>query len=128
ARTCFTPSPSAVDPIPKKVIEDESRTDQNEGKFRTQVSMTIGNQDSSSLTIRTAWLMIAKTVGYAFSIALPLILVRRLDQNEFGLYKQVFLIVSSAVLVLPFGFHMSAYYYLPRERERKGQIVLNILL
>jgi O-antigen/teichoic acid export membrane protein len=90
--------------------------------------MTTVKQESTSLTIRATWLMIAKTVGYAFSIALPLILVRRLNQEEFGLYKQVFLIVSSAVLVLPLGFHMSAYYYLPRESERKGQIVLNILL
>lgn len=85
-------------------------------------------QDSSSMTVRATWLMLAKTVGYVFTVALPLILVRRLDQEEFGLYKQVFLLVTGAVLVLPFGFHMSAYYYLPRVWERKGQIVFNIVL
>ncbi|HEX8163316.1 MAG TPA: oligosaccharide flippase family protein [Pyrinomonadaceae bacterium] len=90
--------------------------------------MTTGTQDRSSLTAHATWMLLAKTLGYVFSFALPLLLVRRLNQEEFGLYKQVFLIVGSAVLILPFGFHMSAYYYLPREGERKGLIVFNILL
>lgn len=91
--------------------------------------MSTGIQkESVSLTVRATWMMLAKTLAFIFSFALPLLLVRRLNQAEFGLYKQVFLIVGSAVLIFPFGFHMSAYYYLPREQERKGQIVFNILL
>jgi O-antigen/teichoic acid export membrane protein len=72
--------------------------------------------------------MIAKTLAFAFSFLLPLLLVRRLAQNEFGLYKQVFLFVDTAVSFLSFGFSMSAMYFLPREPTRKGQIVFNILL
>jgi len=71
--------------------------------------------------------MCAKTVAYAFNFALPLVLVRRLNQHEYGLYKQVFLIVGTAVITLPVGFGMSAYYFLPRE-EARGRVVLNILL
>jgi len=81
-----------------------------------------------SLTARATLLLLAKTLGYIFSFALPLMLVRRLNQAEFGLYKQLFLIVGSTILILPLGFHMSAYYYLPREPQRRGQIVFNILL
>lgn len=81
-----------------------------------------------SLTARTSWLLLAKTLGYIFNFALPLMLVRRLNQSEFGLYKQVFLIVGSTILILPLGFNMSAYYFLPREPQRRGQIVFNILL
>lgn len=81
-----------------------------------------------SLTARAAWLMSARTLGFVFSFGLPLLLVRRLDQDEFGLYKQVFLIVSTAMYILPIGFHMSAFYFLPREPERRGEVVLNILL
>ena len=69
----------------------------------------------------------AKSIAFALNFALPLVLVRRLDQREFGLYKQVFLIVGTAVITLPVGFSMSAYYFLPRE-ETRGRIVLNILL
>ena len=66
----------------------------------------------------------ARTIAFVSNVALPLVLVRRLNQHEFGLYKQVFLIVGSAVITLPVGFTMSAYYFLPRE-EAKGRIVLN---
>jgi O-antigen/teichoic acid export membrane protein len=69
----------------------------------------------------------ARTIAFVSNVALPLVLVRRLNQHEFGLYKQVFLIVGSAVITLPVGFTMSAYYFLPRE-EAKGRIVLNIVL
>ncbi|HEU4509742.1 MAG TPA: oligosaccharide flippase family protein [Pyrinomonadaceae bacterium] len=81
-----------------------------------------------SLTARALWLLIAKILAFGFSIALPLLLVRRLSQEEFGLYKQAFLVVGSAITLLPLGFQMSAFYFLPREKDRQGQIVLNILL
>jgi O-antigen/teichoic acid export membrane protein len=89
---------------------------------------SIRNQ-SNSLATRAFWLLAAKTVAYAISFALPLILVRRLDQSAFGLYKQAFLIVNTAVVLLPVGFMMSAYYFLPREpAERQGSVVVNILV
>lgn len=81
-----------------------------------------------SLTTRAVWLLIAKTVGFALAILLPVMLVRRMSQEQFGLYKQVFFIVNTAMYVLPLGFGMSAYYYLPRERDRQGSVVVNIVL
>lgn len=80
------------------------------------------------MTVRALWLLIAKIIAFALSIALPLLLVRRLSQEEFGLYKQAFLIVGTSLALLPLGFQMSAFYFLPRETERKGQIIFNILL
>jgi O-antigen/teichoic acid export membrane protein len=80
------------------------------------------------MTARAAWFMGAKTAAFALSFMLPLLLVRRLNPHEFGLYKQVFLVVGTAVTLLPIGFGMSAYYFLPREPERQGAIVFNILL
>src|SRR5574340_151974 len=82
---------------------------------------------SDSLTARASWLVFAKTVGFIFAVALPLVLVRRLDREQYGLYKQVFLVVSTAGSLLPIGFGMSAYYYLPRERDKQRQTVLNIM-
>lgn len=90
--------------------------------------MTNPAEKSESLTGRALWIMSAKTLAFVFSFALPLLLVRRLDRYEFGLYKQVFLVVGTAVAVLPLGFAMSAFYFLPREPERRRQVVLNILL
>ena len=72
--------------------------------------------------------MFAKTVAFVFNLALPMLLVRRLDQTQFGVYRQLFLVVGTAVTVLPLGFAMSAFYFLPREADRKQEIILNILI
>jgi O-antigen/teichoic acid export membrane protein len=80
------------------------------------------------LTRQVSWLTIAKTVGFVFSIALPLLLARRLDREQYGLYKQAFLVVTTAMTVLPFGVGMSAFYFLPREKTRRRETVLNIML
>jgi O-antigen/teichoic acid export membrane protein len=83
---------------------------------------------TGSLTAHVSWLMFAKTTAFVFNIALPMLLVRRLDQAQFGVYKQLFLIVATSVTVLPLGFAMSAYYFLPREPNRRRETVLNILI
>ncbi len=82
------------------------------------------------MTTRAFWFMLARTLGFVFSFAIPLVLVRRLDQTEFGLYKQAFLIVNAALTMLPLGFSTTALYFIPRERDskRQGQIALNIVL
>ena len=81
-----------------------------------------------TLTWRASWLTFAKTAGFLFSIALPLLLVRRLDREQYGLFKQVFLVVTTAMVVLPMGVPMSAFYFLPRETTRRRETVLNIVL
>ncbi|HEY0003475.1 MAG TPA: oligosaccharide flippase family protein [Pyrinomonadaceae bacterium] len=83
----------------------------------------------NSLTARAFWLMFAKTLGFAFTFILPPLLVRHLSQSEYGLFKQIFLVVNTAITVLPLGFGMSAYYFLPREQaEQRKQVVFNVLL
>ena len=81
-----------------------------------------------SLSTQAFWLLLAKTFGFALTLGLPLVLVRSLSQAEFGLYKQAFLVVGTAMTVLPLGFGMSAFYFLPRDREAHGAIVLHVLL
>jgi O-antigen/teichoic acid export membrane protein len=82
----------------------------------------------SSLTQRAVWLIVAKTLAFVASFFLPVILVRQMSLTEFGLYKQAFLITGTVVSIFPLGFAMSAFYFLPREADRKGAVVFNILL
>jgi O-antigen/teichoic acid export membrane protein len=81
-----------------------------------------------TLSAQAFWIMLAKTLAFGFTLALPLLLVRRMSQEDFGLYKQIFLLVSTAYALLPLGLGMSAYYFLPREPERQPQVVFNIFL
>ena len=83
----------------------------------------------ASLTAGASWIMFAKTLAFAFSFALPLLLVRRLSQHDLGLYKQAFLVVGTATAVFSLNFNTSSYYFLPREQGgRRQSVVLNILL
>jgi O-antigen/teichoic acid export membrane protein len=86
------------------------------------------SERKSSLTIDAFWLLLARTASFFFSLALPLFLIRHLNQVDFGLYKQAFLVVSSVTMMAPLGFGMSALYFLPREPGLRRQAVLNILL
>src|SRR6185503_15109594 len=81
-----------------------------------------------SLSSRAALMMCAKTLAFGFTFALPILLVRWLSQTQFGVYKQVFLFVNTSFALLPLGVGMSAFYFLPREPERRHQIVFNILI
>jgi O-antigen/teichoic acid export membrane protein len=90
--------------------------------------MLRAGEKSGSLTAHVSWLMFAKTVAFLFNLALPVLLVRRLNLTQFGIYKQLFLVIGTAVMILPLGFAMSAYYFLPREPDRQGETVLNIFV
>ena len=81
-----------------------------------------------SLKSQSAWLMFAKTIGFGLSFLLPLIIYRRLNQSEAGIYKQVFLVITNATSILPLGVSMSAYYFLSRESHRRPFYITNILL
>lgn len=81
-----------------------------------------------SLLQQSAWLMFAKTIGFVLSSLLPFLIVRLLTQDEVGVYRQAFQIVTNAVSILPLGFSMSAFYFLNREPEKHASVIFNILL
>jgi len=81
-----------------------------------------------SLTLQTVWLLAARLAAFVLTLLLPVILVRVFDRAQIGTYRQIFLVVGTAINILPLGFTMSAFYYLPREHERRGLIVMNIVL
>jgi O-antigen/teichoic acid export membrane protein len=55
-------------------------------------------------------------------------IVRILTQDQVGHYREAFQVITNAVIILPLGFSMSAYYFLARETERRAATVFNILL
>lgn len=72
--------------------------------------------------------MSAKFIAFALSFLLPLLTVRYLTLDELGVYRQVFLVVTSCVAILPLGFSMSAFYFLNRGGENREKTVGNILI
>ncbi len=90
--------------------------------------MSTREEKTVSLKSQSVWLLFAKLVGFGFAFILPLVVVRVLSKEEFGVYRLSFLIMMNAVAIFPFGIAMSAYYYLARDVERRASAVLNIML
>jgi O-antigen/teichoic acid export membrane protein len=57
------------------------------------------------------------------AVLMPLVLARRLNLQDYGTYKQLFLIAMTLQAVLPFGMAQSLYFFLPREDEKKPYLV-----
>lgn len=85
-------------------------------------------EKKSSLTTQSAWLLIAKIIGFALSFLLPFLVVRILDKASFGVYRQVFIVIVNATGLLSFGVGLTAYYFLSREKEKRPYYIFNILL
>jgi len=90
--------------------------------------MTPPETAKPSLKVQSAWLLVAKTIGFALSFLLPVLVVRYLDQTQVGIYRQAFQVVTTMVALLPFGFSASAYYFLSRDKKERPYIIFNILL
>ena len=60
-------------------------------------------------------LMLGRGGATVLSFALPLILTRLLPQAEFGTYKQIWLVVTTAYFMLQLGLSQSLYYFIPRK-------------
>ncbi len=89
---------------------------------------TAATRTHPRLAVQAFWLTFAKFLAAVFGIATPILLVRILNQHEYGVYKQVFLFAGTATNLAAFSVGVSAFYYMPRQPQRGGQIALNILV
>ncbi|MHB1846179.1 MAG: lipopolysaccharide biosynthesis protein [Deltaproteobacteria bacterium] len=60
-------------------------------------------------------LVAGRAASAAAGLVVPVLLARILVQSEFGSYKQLFLVATTAYGLLNFGMYQSLYYFLPRE-------------
>jgi len=77
---------------------------------------------------RVAWLTGANLLAFALSFLTPLVIVRVFDRAEFGTYKQLFQILTTFMTALYLQVPMSAYYFMPREPNKRLQVAMNIIL
>ena len=77
---------------------------------------------------RAAWLSGANLLAFALSFLTPLVIVRVFDREEFGTYKQLFQILTTFMTALYLQVPMSAYYFMPREPNKRLQVAMNIIV
>lgn len=73
-------------------------------------------------------LMTGRAIGFAVAFAIPMVLVRYFSQEEFGTYKQLFLIYGSMFSIAQLGMAESLFYFLPKERRNGGSYIFNALI
>jgi O-antigen/teichoic acid export membrane protein len=79
------------------------------------------------LAIQAFWLMVARTTAFLLTLALPLILVRLFSADQFGVYRQLFVLIATSQNMMLFGVGVSAFYFLPRMPDFRREIVFNIV-
>ncbi|HEV3215917.1 MAG TPA: lipopolysaccharide biosynthesis protein [Vicinamibacterales bacterium] len=78
---------------------------------------------------KPAFLLVAgRTIGFAASFVIPVLLVRHFNQAEFGTYKQLFLIYGTLYGLAQIGMAESLYYFVPRKPEKSGPYVGNAIV
>ena len=81
-----------------------------------------------STTKAALMLTIGRTIGFAVAFAIPMILARQFSQEEFGSYRQLFLIYGTLFGLAQIGMAESLYYFLPRDAEKGGHSFANAVL
>lgn len=94
----------------------------------TKMNIVKATAEPRSFLGQTLWLVAAKGIALVLALLLPLILVRRLDPEQLGLYRQSFQILTTTLALLCLQVSATAYYFTPREPDRKPQVALNVLV
>jgi O-antigen/teichoic acid export membrane protein len=68
-------------------------------------------------------LTFGRTVGFAATFFIPVVLVRVFDQATFGTYKQLFLVFATVYYVAQAGMAESLFYFVPKTEGRRGMYV-----
>src|SRR5262249_16796618 len=86
-----------------------------------------GQDGQRGFVRRVAWLSTANSIAFGLSFVAPLLLVRPLSQTDFGLFRQVFQIFTTAISAPKLQVASTAYYFMPRAPEKKLQVTVNVL-
>jgi O-antigen/teichoic acid export membrane protein len=70
----------------------------------------------------------ARTIAFGITFAVPLFLVRVLTTEDFGLYKQAFLLHSTLLPIFQFGLPASLLYFAINDRANRSTYVFNTLI
>jgi O-antigen/teichoic acid export membrane protein len=82
---------------------------------------------SSSFLRKAGPLVLARMVGAAITTIIPLVLARSMELEDYGTYKQLFLIAQTLSLVLPFGVAQSLYFFVPRTEQSRPWVAQTLV-
>ncbi len=78
---------------------------------------------NASLGRSAAVLVAGRGLGFVCRFAMAVVLARQLAQVEFGLYKQIFLLQLTFIMLLDLGLPASLYYFLQHDDQARRQYI-----
>lgn len=88
-------------------------------------AVIVDTSESESVFKPALLLMSGRTLAFAATFFIPVVLARIFDPAEFGTYKQLFLVHSTIYYIVQLGMASSLYYFLPRAPREAGRYVAN---
>jgi len=81
-----------------------------------------------SLTQQSQIIILGQAIAFSFNFLVPVVVVRFFDMAQYGIYKQLFLVIMTLTLILPFGIIESLYYFIPRERKYNQHYIMQTVM
>jgi O-antigen/teichoic acid export membrane protein len=88
-------------------------------------AVMVNSSESESVFKPALLLMSGRTLAFAATFFIPVVLARIFDPAEFGTYKQLFLVHSTIYYIAQLGMASSLYYFLPSSPHEAGRYVAN---
>jgi O-antigen/teichoic acid export membrane protein len=86
------------------------------------------NREETSLKKQSYFLFTGKLIAFAIQFITPIILVRLLSKEDYGLYQLAILIAITLQPILGLGLNSSLYYFFRIYKEKNAQLLSQTLL
>ena len=83
---------------------------------------------AKSLKLQAGLLAASRAAGQVLNALVSFVAARALLQEDFGTFRQIYLLFTTLLLITDLGFSESLYYFLPKYPERAGRYVARALM
>lgn len=81
----------------------------------------------ASLSRQAGVVILGRALAFGFAFAVPVVLVRIVSKEDYGIYRESLFVFSTAVPILQFGLTQSLFYFFPRREGERAALVSQTL-
>ncbi len=81
-----------------------------------------------SLSGQAGVVILGRALAFCFAFAVPVVLVRIISKESYGIYREALFVFATAMPILQFGLTQSLYYFFPRRETGRPALVTQTLV
>ena len=121
-----TPASSIAVATPRPWVEPATQ-DAGKGWRGTSIRRNVPGAAPASLSRQAGVIILGRALAFFFAFAVPVILVRIVSKESYGIYREALFIFSTAMPILQFGLTQSLFYFFPRRAADRPALVTQTL-